>query len=200
MLNNDHINLIVFWVLYCFIHSLMASFGFKQYIKYLTGNFFKWYRLVYSILAIILLAALLVYQYHFQSIFLFHPPLIIKISAAIAAVMGMFVMIVSIRKYFFLLSGIAVFKNKTTGSEPLRNGLNAYMRHPLYAGNLLVIWSLFCIYPLLNNLIACCCITLYLLIGIQLEEKKLIQEYGEMYQSYRKKVPMLLPLGLLKGH
>ncbi len=98
-----------------------------------------------------------------------------------------------------MLSGISVFKNENSEFQPMRQGINAYMRHPLYAGTLIVLWSLFFIFPLLNNLIACCCITVYLIIGIQLEERKLVIEFGEIYKAYQRKVPMLFPFGILKG-
>ena len=35
--------------------------------------------------------------------------------------------------------------------------------------------------------------TIYILIAIQLEEKDLVNIHGEEYQSYRSKVPMLIP-------
>jgi len=67
------------------------------------------------------------------------------------------------------------------------------MRHPLYSGTLLTIWSLLLIFPLLSNLLACLVITVYILIGIQLEEKKLLLDFGEDYRSYASSVPMLIP-------
>lgn len=193
-LTNYHIILTAFWVLYGFIHSLMASLWFKKKIEKLTGKYYKWYRLFYSCFAALLLLLLIVFQYSHKSILLFSTPFIIKALSVIALIAGVFVMAISIKRYFFLLSGVAVFTNEEDKKHvPLQQGINAHMRHPLYSGTLLVLWSLFFLFPFLNNLIACSVITVYTLIGIKLEEHKLILEFGELYRSYQQKVPMLIP-------
>jgi protein-S-isoprenylcysteine O-methyltransferase Ste14 len=38
--------------------------------------------------------------------------------------------------------------------------------------------------------------TAYILIAIQLEERDLVQRYGELYRSYRSRVGMLFPRSL----
>ena len=35
--------------------------------------------------------------------------------------------------------------------------------------------------------------TLYILVGIQFEERKLLKEFGQAYADYRRGVPMLIP-------
>lgn len=92
-----------------------------------------------------------------------------------------------------MLSGVAVFTKQDKDQTPLQQGINAHMRHPLYSGTLLVLWALFFLFPFLNNLIACTVITVYTLIGIRLEERKLVSEFGESYRSYQQNVPMLIP-------
>jgi len=68
--------------------------------------------------------------------------------------------------------------------EPLElGGLHRYIRHPLYLGTLLVVWSLFLFFPSLSNVLACFMITAYTLAGIRLEERKLLQEFGEDYAA-----------------
>lgn len=102
-------------------------------------------------------------------------------------------MSISILKYFKLLSGIrSLYKSNSVKSLKI-NGIHKYVRHPLYLGTLLFIWGLFFIFPLLNNLIAAGAITIYVLIGIKFEEKKLLKEFGNVYAEYIKKVPGLIP-------
>jgi protein-S-isoprenylcysteine O-methyltransferase Ste14 len=45
----------------------------------------------------------------------------------------------------------------------------------------------------MSNIIAALIITVYVLFGIRLEEKKLYIEYGESYKEYSQKVPKLIP-------
>ena len=102
-------------------------------------------------------------------------------------------MIISILKYFKLLSGIRTLYEAEPSTELLRGGIHNYVRHPLYSGTLLFIWGLFFIFPMLNNLIAVIIITGYVLVGIRLEEKKLLIDFGNMYADYMNRVPMLIP-------
>ena len=36
-------------------------------------------------------------------------------------------------------------------------------------------------------------LTLYVIVGTMLEEKKLVLEFGEIYVKYKQEVPMLIP-------
>ena len=100
-----------------------------------------------------------------------------------------------IHKYFYDLSGIqALQKDRPIATPALQqNGLHKHVRHPLYFGTLLFVWGLFFLFPLLSNLIAATALTIYVLIGIELEEKKLLLEYGREYEEYSKRVGKLIP-------
>lgn len=102
-------------------------------------------------------------------------------------------MIISIIKYFKLLSGVRSLYQPQPSMHLKLDGIHKYVRHPLYLGTLLFIWGLFFLFPLLNNLIAVVIINLYVLIGVPLEEKKLLKEFGNEYAEYKKQVPRLLP-------
>lgn len=104
-------------------------------------------------------------------------------------------MIICIRKYFNDLSGIQSLQTNRPPVTPVlqQSGLHKYIRHPLYAGTLLFVWGLFIQFPLVSNLIAAAAISIYVLIGIQLEEKKLVLEYGDEYLEYSGRVPKMIP-------
>ncbi len=106
---------------------------------------------------------------------------------------GALIMIVSVYKYFRLLSGIRTLYESLPEVKLEIRGIHKYVRHPLYTGTLLFVWGLFFIFPFLNNLVAALAITGYTLIGIKFEEKKLLLQFGDHYREYVSKVPMLIP-------
>ena len=189
----SHIILAIVWILYCILHSVFASPTFKQAANRWMGKQFKFYRLYYIIFAAVGLAGIVIYPFTFSSYQFFVISNATMITGIIVTAAGLVIMSVCIIKYFMLLSGLKGLIEKKTNNELMITGIHQFVRHPLYTGTFIFIWGLFIIIPSASVLIIDVIITVYTLIGLQFEEKKLEKEFGNAYALYKKQVPMLIP-------
>ena len=75
--------------------------------------------------------------------------------------------------------------------EPLRlNGLHRYVRHPAYLASFMLLWGRVGTEAQLATAIWG---SLYLIIGMQFEERRLVRLYGDAYRDYQARVPQVLP-------
>ena len=73
------------------------------------------------------------------------------------------------------------------------HGILARVRHPIYLSTLLLTLGFWLYIPTLANLITAVVIIIYLFVGIQLEERDLEQQFGDVYRQYKQQVPMIIP-------
>ncbi len=193
MLLIPYLSLVAAWIVFGVLHSVLATETVKQTVRQWMGQYARYYRLCYSLLATVLLCVVLYYHFSCAALLLWQSSLIEKIIAIIFLTAGSCVMLLCINTYFMDLSGIDALMGKKRKFVLQTRGMHAYVRHPLYSGTILVVWALFLYQPYLHTLISASCITVYTVIGIRFEEKKLIKEYGEAYRVYQKQIPALIP-------
>lgn len=81
--------------------------------------------------------------------------------------------------------------NELRGPAFVTPYLYKIVRHPLYVGWLLIFWGV----PTMTagHLLFSLGMSGYILVGIQFEERNLVQDIGEPYRRYREQVPALVP-------
>ena len=121
--------------------------------------------------------------------------IILEFAGLVFATYGIIVMRIGFKSYNareFL--GFSQLHNEYEEDQDFsEKGILRYIRHPLYAGGMLVLIGFWLYIPNLATLITAGTAILYTFIGISLEEKKLIKQYGNKYRDYRQRVPMLIP-------
>lgn len=192
-MNKEHIILAAGWILFCVLHSVLASLWFKQIIAGWLGAKFVSYRVIYSLFAFFSFSVIIIYQLSILPKRIFTSGLTVKIIGWLLFSCGFIIMSVCGYKYFSRVTGINWLIKNDAKQILAQAGIHYYVRHPLYLGTFLLIWGLWMIFPFLSLLIMNTIITLYTLLAIQFEEQKLEIEFGENYINYKKKTPMIIP-------
>jgi methanethiol S-methyltransferase len=183
--------------IYFILHSLLAAERVKDFLmKNLIPV--KYYRLVYNLLAVILLAPIAWLFFTMKKERLLENDWFALPGGLL--LLGGTIWIWKAMQGYDLGEFTGVLQLRT-GRQPKHislnvSGLNRLVRHPLYFGTLLVVWGFFLVLPLDAVLVMAVISTVYLFVGSKLEEQKLTQQFGDAYRSYQENVPMLLPFKL----
>lgn len=188
---SSYILLAILWVIYFSLHSILARSRVKEWLKARVPALEHHYRLLYNLLAIGGLAGIFYFSLQISGGRWFAPfPGIRFLSLALAS-WGVIIIRLCFKQYSlkeFLL------RESAEKPEALKTGgLLRYVRHPMYAGTLLLLAGFWLYVPTTANLITVIVAGLYIFIGIQLEERSLMKRYGKEYLKYKKRVPMLVP-------
>jgi protein-S-isoprenylcysteine O-methyltransferase Ste14 len=176
-------------------HSVMARKGFKQWwTKVVPVAIERSTFVLFSNAALILLfwqwrpIPTVVWQVP-------HPEIAIAIQA-LALVGVVIVLAATFLINHFELFGLQQVVLNLLGRKPAdptfkTPGLYKLVRHPLYLGFIVAFWSA----PMMTvgHLLFAAVTTAYILVGIALEERDLIAQFGDDYRRYRQRVAMLIP-------
>lgn len=185
----NYATLVTGWLVYFLLHSLLASTAVKKGAQQVLGSAFKYYRLGYSLMSTVGLIILLVMNGSIAADYYFEPGGIVRFLSLVFTTFGVMLIQVSFRQY--RLKAFLGFEPEVNSLR--HHGVLMYVRHPIYSGLILILIGFFLFIPNLPTLLSCGCTFVYLPIGIYLEERKMIQEFGQRYLDYRKEVPALIP-------
>ncbi|MGE5468036.1 MAG: methyltransferase family protein [Ignavibacteria bacterium] len=184
------------WVAFAAFHSAAASLTAKRWVAARWPAAAPWYRLAYN--GASLVAALPIFYLSYS---LDGAPLWqwtgawrwLSYGLALAALGGF---VVTSRWYdmdtFLGLRQVRERDRQPDGHERFRiSPAHRFVRHPWYFCGLVLVWSGDKTLPLLVSTLA---ITLYLIVGSKLEERKLLAMHGDPYRRYMDRVPGLVPL------
>ena len=80
----------------------------------------------------------------------------------------------------------------------IREGVYQRVRHPIYSGDIVLVWGIFSHWPSHRALSSVIWLTIILFFWMRLEEKALSEKFGRDYLEYKKQVPMVVPRMLKK--
>ncbi len=190
--------LAVLWVVFGLLHSVLADLRVKAWAAGLLGGAYRFYRIGYNLLFLTLLSGILYLTFwRDESAMFFGPSQMTTLTGYALLAVGGVLMLVSFSGFDvseFL--GFAYLKPAEPGKqvETLRTtGLYAWVRHPLYFATFVLIAGFFLMKPTELRLMTLLFIYIYTYIGARLEERKLVQLFGEPYIVYMQRVKMLVP-------
>jgi protein-S-isoprenylcysteine O-methyltransferase Ste14 len=175
------------------VHSLLASNQVKNFFRRrLGGGFMRLYRLLYNLFAVISFLPIFYLMVTLPDRMLYVAPTPLSLLMRLGQGISLILLVVAVFQTD-LLSFVGlrqIFEAEKRGPL-MTGGLYRYVRHPLYTFSLLILW----LSPAmsLNTFIVYLALTVYILIGIIFEERKLVREFGEEYVGYRSVTPMLIP-------
>ena len=184
--------LALLWLLWCAGHSLLAATAVKERLRSLCPLAPACYRLTYNLLALLSLAPILWWEARIGGgkvliwAGLWEVPRLLFWGVALGLAWG------GARSYgFWSFLGLDCRRQVQENPPSLRrDGVLAWTRHPWYLAGLLILWGRD-LSP--AQLVTAGLLSLYLILGAFWEERRLRAFFGEVYEEYRRQVPMFIP-------
>lgn len=184
------------------LHSFLISNTAKSFIQNRTGENARFYRITYNTISLVTFVPIMLFASSLRGENIFTWSGYLQIIRILIIVITILLFYAGAKHYdslqFLGLRQIKNFSNhnslkKDGGLD--KSGILNVIRHPWYTASILILW--------MRNmdksaLIVNVVLTLYLVIGTYMEERKLVMEFGHQYRLYQKDVSMLFPYKWLK--
>jgi protein-S-isoprenylcysteine O-methyltransferase Ste14 len=189
------------WAGWCLLHSLLITPAVTAAARRHWGRGFAWYRLGYNLFSLLTLLPLWFYTRQLSAgkgLWWDWPYTLIQVGLVLT---GLGLLWAGARVYDLRL--FAGFKQIVDLRAPeeekpvlKRNGVLGVIRHPWYSGALCLLWSQKMDGP---TGVMTAVLSVYLVVGAFLEERKLVRIFGEEYRDYQQKVSMFIPVKRIGG-
>lgn len=187
----DHGVCLALWALWCVLHSAFAESA-TEAGRLLGGGRFDGYRLAYNVVSLLTLLPLTAWTFAIDTAPLFRWAGSLRAVQAVLIATGVFLFVAGGRQYPLgtFLGFARGDRNEKTGGPFVTRGVLGAIRHPWYAGGILVLWAREAsAFGLALNLL----LSAYFVAGAFHEEQTLLRRHGEAYRRYREDVSMFFP-------
>jgi protein-S-isoprenylcysteine O-methyltransferase Ste14 len=178
------------------LHSVLAAPAAKALARQALGaSADRYYRVTYNLIAAVTFVPVLAVVALAPGRVLFRVPSPWWIIAVVGQAAGLILVVAGLLEtdvwHFLGLRQLSA-PQPDAHSPLIVTGLYRWVRHPLYAAGLAVLW----LSPIMTTSLLAfnATLTVYILIGYRLEERRLSDAFGPAYEDYRRLVPALLPL------
>ncbi len=177
---------------YGVMHSLLAGRPAKALARRWLGPAIdRWYRLFYNLVAAVTFLPVIALVRLLPDRVLYRIPMPWMLATMAAQAIAILVMFLAVHDTGLLpFIGLAPEDQKVP-PHLVTESVYRYLRHPLYACGLVVIW----LFPVMtgNFMALTLAATVYVAVGIPLEERRLRRQFGAAYEAYQRQTPMLIP-------
>ena len=188
----DYLLLFLSWAIFYTLHSSFAASKLKRFFLVKIGFTQKWYRLFYSIGSTLFILGILFQSAKIPVQIIFSKGPFTEYLAYVFAGFGTIILVKSM-KQISIAGFLGIRPEKEIPEKLVITGLYSKIRHPLYAGLLLIFIGYFFFAGTVAAAVHLGSLILYLPLGIYFEEKNLLIKYGSAYRDYQEKVPPILP-------
>ena len=178
------------WIAFGAAHSLLAREAPKRLLRRVFG---RAARLAWNLVALVQFSLVIAVAWTMVPALAWRGFAVVQVLQVILGVAGVAVLFAAGRSYDMgRFAGITQLRNPgSDDEEPFSaRGPLGYVRHPLYAGSILLLLAL--VHDLRSAETAVFAIC-YFLIGLRFEERDLLRRLGPEYGAYQARVPALLP-------
>ena len=175
----------------------MISETATGFLKHRLGESFRWYRLFFNSIALLTLIPVLWYSNSLRQEAIFHWEGVWLVPHYLLLACGILLVVAGGRHYSLgQFVGIGQLRGASSGGLATGGGIDSsgvlgLIRHPWYTAVVLLLWAGdLDMTALVGNGV----LTVYIVVGTLLEERKLVHEFGDAYRSYQRRVSMFVPL------